>query len=123
MIPRPVRVALFAAACLAVLWLSLSRTSVVVVPGVTLWDKAEHAGAYLTLAILGAWALGGARWSLAVGLFAFGVGVEFAQATMGLGRDGDVLDAAANSLGIALGLGLARLIGERLMVKSPARGE
>jgi glycopeptide antibiotics resistance protein len=42
---------------------------------------------------------------------------------MGWGRQGDLLDAIANSLGIALGLGLARLVGERFMVKSPARGE
>ncbi|MFY7917169.1 MAG: hypothetical protein ACOVPA_21175 [Rubrivivax sp.] len=49
--------------------------------------------------------------------------MEIAQSTMGWGRQGDLLDAAANSLGIAIGLGLAHLVGERFMVKSPARGE
>ncbi len=62
-------------------------------------------------------------WRLALGLFALGVGMEIAQSTMGWGRQGDLLDAAANSLGIAIGLGLAHLVGERFMVKSPARGE
>ncbi len=121
MIPRPIRIAVFLAACATIVWLSVTPTTAL--PGVNVWDKLEHAGAYFGLTLLGAWAFRAGSWRLAGGLFALGVGLEIAQATMGWGRQGDVLDALANSAGIAMGLGLARLVGERLMVKSPARGE
>ena len=118
---RPIRIVIFLGACAAIAWLSVAPTSAT--PSVNMSDKLEHAGAYLGLALLGAWAFRTVSWRLAGGLFALGVGLEIAQATMGWGRQGDVLDALANSVGIGLGLGLARLVGERLMVKSPARGE
>lgn len=121
MIPRFLRIALFVAACAVIVWLSVAPTTAL--PSVTLWDKFEHAGAYFGLALLGSWAFPGRVWRLAIGLFLLGVGVEIAQATMGWGRTGDPLDALANTVGVALGMGLARLIGERLMVKSPAPGE
>lgn len=121
MFPRPLRIAVFLAACATIAWLSVAPNTAV--PSVSMWDKLEHAGAYLGLTLLGVWSFRAAPWRLAGGLFALGVGLEIAQATMGWGRSGDVLDALANSVGIALGLGLARLVGERLMVKSPARGE
>ena len=121
MIPRPLRLVLFIAACATIVWLSLAPAKSL--PGVNMSDKLEHAAAYGVLALLGAWAFRARSWRLALGLFALGVGMEIAQSTMGWGRQGDLLDAAANSLGIAIGLGLAHLVGERLMVKSPARGE
>lgn len=121
MIPRFIRIALFAAACAVIVWLSVAPTSAL--PTVSLWDKFEHAGAYFGLALLGSWAFPGRVWRLAVGLFLLGVGVEIAQATMGWGRQGDALDALANTIGMAIGLGLARLIGELPMVKYRARGE
>lgn len=121
MFPRPLRLAVFIAACATIVWLSLTPTTAL--PSVNMWDKVEHAGAYCVLALLGAWAFPMRLWRLAAGLFALGVGVEIAQSVMGLGRQGDLLDALANSVGIASGLGLARLLGELPMVKSPARGE
>lgn len=121
MIPRPLRLAVFFAACAAIVWLSVAPTTAV--PDVNMWDKLEHAGAYLGLALLGAWATRAKSWKLAAGLFALGVGVEIAQGTMGWGRQGDLLDAVANSVGIGAGLLVARVIGERAMVKSPARRE
>lgn len=121
MVPRPLRITVFLAACATIVWLSVAPTTAI--PSVNMWDKFEHASAYLGLALIAAWAFRVKSWRLAIGLFALGVGVEIAQATMGWGRQGDVLDAVANSVGIALGLGLARLIGELPMVKSPARGE
>ncbi|HRD47900.1 MAG TPA: hypothetical protein PLF78_15640 [Caulobacter sp.] len=121
MIPPPIRIALLLAAVATIIWLSLAPTAAL--PGVSLWDKFEHAFAYLVLTLIGAWAFRATSWRLAAGLFVLGVGIEFAQALMGLGRQGDALDAIANSLGIVLGLGLARLIGELPMVKSRARGE
>lgn len=121
MIPRPIRVIVFCVACGIIVWLSLAPTDAL--PSVSQWDKVEHAGAYAALALLGAWAHRTGPWPVAAGLVALGVGLEIAQSAMGWGRQGDVLDVLANSLGIAVGLGLARLVGERLMVKSPARGE
>lgn len=121
MIPRFIRIALFAAACVVIVYLSVAPTTAI--PSVTLWDKFEHAGAYFGLALLGLWAFPERIWRVAIGLFLLGVGVEIAQATMGWGRQGDVLDALANTIGITLGLGLARAIGELPMVKSRARGE
>lgn len=101
--PHPVRIALFAAACGVIAWLSLSPTETLP-QGLTFWDKAEHALAYLGLTVLGAWAFPGRLGRLAIGLFLGGIGVEILQSTMGLGRQGDAFDAVANSTGILIGL-------------------
>ena len=108
-VPTPVRMALFALACGVIAWLSLSPTEALP-QGLTFWDKAEHALAYLALSLLGAWAFPGRLGRLAVGLFLGGVGVEILQSTMGLGRQGDPFDAVANSTGIAVGLLIAILV-------------
>ena len=82
-------------------------------PQVTLSDKIEHFLAYAVLAVLGARALPGRPWLLAIVLAANGVGVEILQQAMALGRQGEVLDALANTLGIAAGLGAASLMRRR----------
>lgn len=105
MLPAPLRIALFVLACCVIAWLSLSPTESLP-QGLTFWDKAEHALAYLGLSLLGAVAFPGRLAWLAGGLFLGGIGVEVMQSTMGLGRQGDVLDAVANSTGIAVGLGI-----------------
>ncbi len=104
--PRPARIGLFALALLVIAWLSLSPIEELPV-SVSLWDKAQHAIAYFGLALIGAWAFPDRSGRLAVGLVAFGVGVEILQATMALGRQGDTIDAVANTLGVAVGLALA----------------
>jgi len=121
MIPRPLRLALFAFACLAVAWASLVPTTAL--PGVSLWDKAEHAGAYLVLTVLGAAAFPARLTRLTVGLFIGGVGIELLQSLMGLGRQGDPADALANTLGIALGLGVTLAIRALSAPRSRAPGE
>lgn len=103
LVPAPVRIILFALACCVIAWLSLSPVEDLP-QGLTFWDKAEHATAYLGLCLLGAWAFPNRLGRLAIGLFLGGVGVEILQSTMGLGRQGDVWDAVANSTGIAAGL-------------------
>jgi VanZ family protein len=108
-LPAPVRIAAFAVACCVIAWLSLSPTEALP-QGLTFWDKAEHALAYLALSLLGAWAFSGRLGRLAVALFLGGVGVEILQSTMGLGRQGDPWDAVANSTGIAVGLLVALLV-------------
>lgn len=104
--PRPVRIGLFLLALAVIAWLSLSPIEELPV-GVTLWDKAQHAIAYLGLALIGAWAFPERSGRLAAGLVAFGVGVEILQAAMGLGRQGDAIDAVANTIGVTAGLALA----------------
>jgi len=52
-------------------------------------------------------------WKLLVALLLFGIAIEFAQAFMNLGRNGDARDVLANAAGAAAGLllgwlGLAR---------------
>jgi VanZ family protein len=109
MIPRPIRLVLFAAACLVVLYLSLAPTTAI--PQVSLSDKIEHAGAYLGLSLLGVWAFPERLWRVALGLVLGGIGVELAQAAMGWGRQGDPLDALANTIGVVVGTALALLVG------------
>ena len=109
LLAAPVRLAVFAIACCVIAWLSLSPTEALP-QGLTFWDKAEHALAYLALSLLGAWAFPGRLGRLAAGLFLGGVGVEILQSTMGLGRQGDPWDAVANSTGIAVGLLVAFLV-------------
>ncbi len=102
LIPHAVRLIVFAGAAAFVLWASLVPTRDL--PSVTFWDKAEHAIAYFGLCFLGVWALPRRRLAIAGGLIALGIGVEVLQANMGLGRQGDPMDALANSLGVAVGL-------------------
>jgi VanZ family protein len=105
-IPAPVRIVVFVPACCVIAWLSLSPAEALP-QGLTFWDKAEHALAYLALSLLGAWTFPNRLGRLAAGLFLGGVGVVILQSTMGLGRQGDAWDAVANSTGIAAGLLLA----------------
>ncbi len=71
-------------------------------------DKVNHLVAYIAMT---AWftALVQRRryWLIATGLVLLGIGVEVAQASMNLGRDGDWRDVVANCIGIAAGLALA----------------
>lgn len=106
--PRPVRLAVFAAAIALILYLSLAPTTAI--PSVNLWDKLEHATAYLGLTVLGIWCFPASRWKVFAALVAVGAGVEIAQATMGFGRDGDIRDAVANTIGAAIGLVIAWII-------------
>jgi VanZ family protein len=48
-------------------------------------------------------------WKLFVFLLLLGIGIEFAQHFMALGRQGDPRDVVANSIGALLGLAAARL--------------
>jgi VanZ family protein len=48
-------------------------------------------------------------WKIFVSLLVFGVGIEFAQHFMALGRQGDPRDVLANSIGDLLGLLVGRL--------------
>jgi VanZ family protein len=78
------------------------------VPGVT--DKVEHIVGYALLALWFAGIYPRSRYGvIAVGLFIMGVAMEWLQAVTHLGRQADVRDVVANSVGIATGLMLALL--------------
>jgi hypothetical protein len=78
-------------------------------PALGFSDFTEHAAAYTVLMVWFAALYARSRWLLAaVALFLLGVALEGLQSAMELGRTADSSDVAANSLGIALGLALAR---------------
>jgi VanZ family protein len=75
----------------------------------THFDKVEHVAAYVFLSV---WFTGlVARpqyWLAAAALVVFGLTIEFLQAAMPFGRQGDPWDVLANVTGIGIGLALAR---------------
>jgi VanZ family protein len=75
------------------------------VPNLHLWDKAEHALAFYGMTV---WFGGLIRersyWRLAAWMLLFGASIEVAQGVMGLGRDMDVMDFAADTIGVAIAL-------------------
>lgn len=80
------------------------------VPNLHLWDKLEHATAFFGMAC---WFGGLVRrrrypW-IAFWLLLFGAGIEVAQGLMKLGRSADIMDFAADSIGIAVALVLLYL--------------
>ncbi len=68
-------------------------------------DKLEHLLAYLAVtAWFGSLFERSGYPLLALAMIALGIGIEFSQESMALGRRGDVLDAVANTLGVGAGL-------------------
>jgi VanZ family protein len=104
-LPRPARIAMFSACLALVAYLCLAPSDKL--PAIqSLWDKAEHALAYIFLTLSGL-ALSRRRAALVAGVWLFGLAIELLQAAMPYGRQGDWRDMAANSVGILIGLGLA----------------
>ena len=88
---------------LIVIWGSLQTS--VQSPALAGFDKFEHFGTYVVLAL---WFTGFSRrshyWVVALALLGLGLAMEIAQFTMQAGRVADPLDMAANAAGVALGL-------------------
>ena len=77
-------------------------------PALGISDKVEHAVAYALLAFWFASVMARRDFVyLALALLAFGGGIEIAQGLMGLGREADLLDLAADGVGIVAGVVLA----------------
>ena len=101
------------------LWLALGWAMVLVavvvclvpghdLPDTGLSDKTEHFVCYATLMSWFAGIYPRSRYVvIAALLLAMGIGIEFAQGAMHLGRMADVRDVVANSIGIVIGLGLS----------------
>lgn len=85
----------------AILWLALKP-----VASAGDWfpeaDKLRHAGAFFVLWLLGVQAGYPRPWGLALGLLAFGVGIEVAQ-SFTPAREPSALDVLADLAGIAAG--------------------
>jgi len=78
------------------------------IPDVGVSDKWEHSVAYVLLTLWFAGLYPRSRyWVIALGLLLMGIAIEFAQADMHMGREGDVHDVIANTAGIAVGIVLA----------------
>lgn len=89
-----------------VVYASLSPAPAISVPGN--FDKLEHFGAYLFLAVWFTALYPRSRyWLVASGLLSLGLALEVLQHQMALGRFGDPRDMAANASGVLLGCGLA----------------
>jgi VanZ family protein len=107
-LPAPLRAAIFAAAVAGVLYVSLSPAETL--PGTGMSDKIEHALAWAALTGLGL-ALAPRRWRVVAGFcLLLGIGVEIAQATMGLGRQGDWRDMVADAVGVLIAIRLAQAV-------------
>ena len=83
-------------------------------PGV---DKLIHLAMFGVLALTGRWA-GVPPTRLACGLVAYAAVSEVLQAVLPIGRDGEVLDAVADSLGVGLALVAARVVTPRRPVRT-----
>lgn len=104
----------FAVAVLLYLTLAPSRA----LPKEHLWDKAEHAVAWFVLAAVGLafWPARPAR--IAGFAFCLGALVELLQWAMPFGRDGDVRDLLADSVGISIAL-LAWAVARKVLAGRP----
>lgn len=116
-IPRPIRLAVFVAAVGVILYLSLAPQKDIPVAAM-FWDKFEHAAAYTILTFIGLVLSTHRRWMVALAVWIMGVGIEFIQAMMGLGRQGDWHDVVANSIGIVIGLAIWAIL-RRFKPKAP----
>jgi VanZ family protein len=67
-----------------------------------MWDKAQHAGGFMLLTLLGGLAYPRPQARVLFGLLGYGALIEMAQAATGW-RNGDLLDLLADAIGIGLG--------------------
>lgn len=109
-LPRRLRLGLYGLAVCILGYMTLAPTKDV--PGAELvWDKAEHSVAWAVLTASGLVLSTKRRWAIGVFAFGFGATIEVLQTFLPLGRDGEVSDLVADSLGIVAAYllwGLAR---------------
>lgn len=109
--PSPIRLIqlLFWFSAIAIFVLSVLPGDRLPSMSASVWDKAQHglAFALLTLLALLGWP-GRPAVPTLMGLLAFGVAIEVAQAILGW-RHGDVADVVADAVGLAIGWVMVRL--------------
>jgi VanZ family protein len=99
----------FWACLLGVVVLSLTPVQQLPPQVLNLWDKAQHAGGFAVLTLLGLWAYPQRAVTLLAAMLALGAGIEVAQAATGW-RYGDVLDWVADAVGVAAAYTVWRLL-------------
>lgn len=74
--------------------------------GLSPWDKAKHFIVFYGLTFLATMALPRSRfWKIGGVLLAFGIGIEILQGLPIVGRDADIFDVVADTLGIGFFFG------------------
>lgn len=99
----------FWACLLGVVVLSLTPVQQLPPQVLNLWDKAQHAGGFAVLTLLGLWAYPQRAVALLAAMLALGVGIEVAQSATGW-RYGDVADWVADAVGVAAAYTVWRLL-------------
>lgn len=102
------RLASFGLACAVVLYVCLAPTTAL--PTVSVWDKAEHAVTWAGLTAFGLLLWPCHAWRVAAFTLALGGMIELLQASMGLGRTGDLADLTADAIGVAAALAAFALL-------------
>lgn len=92
----------FWVALLAVVVLSLTPVAQLPPAVFSVWDKAQHAGGFVALALLGGAAYPASLPRVWLGLLLLGAAIEVAQSATGW-RHGDALDWLADAVGVAAG--------------------
>jgi len=94
-------------AILFVTWSELTHINLAKDLEIDIWDKALHFTAYFGLALMTTIAVRARRRAIwyALGLIALGGGLEILQGVTG--RDADIWDEVANTLGVVSGAGVA----------------
>ena len=107
LIPRKIRwpgLLVFAAATVFTLYAALAPGDDTA--GLIPWDKAKHFIVFYGLTFLATMALPKSRpWKIGVVLLAFGIAIEILQGLPIVGRDCDVFDVVADTLGIGFFFG------------------
>jgi VanZ family protein len=116
-LPPRLRLGAYGFAVAVLLYLTLAPVQDL--PKERLWDKAEHAIAWFVLAGVGLAFWPGRPRRIAVFAVALGALIEVLQWAMPLGRDGDVRDLLADSVGVALAL-LAWAMARRVAARPSA---
>jgi VanZ family protein len=78
-----------------------------------IWDKAQHAFAFLVLGVLGLWSYPGRDNGLLAGLIVLGGAIELAQAATGW-RYGEWADLFADGVGVCVAAATWHLVNARL---------
>jgi VanZ family protein len=106
-LPRPIRVGLYGVATAILLFMCLAPTRDL--PGAGLfWDKWEHVAAWFVLTTTGFILAPRRPRAIVIFAIALGAGIEVLQATLTVfGRDGDILDLLADSVGVVTAMVIA----------------
>ncbi|GAB3185080.1 VanZ family protein [Hydrogenophaga aquatica] len=83
----------------------------------SIWDKAQHALAFLALSLLGLWAYSRQPRRVLTGLLLLGAAIELAQAATGW-RYGEWADLMADAVGVLAGAWMWRWISGRRTLKT-----